>query len=71
MADESAPPEAALPFVAPCRTLATGAAFGWLRAGWRDMWSAPRQSLTYGTIVVLASPRCGAACAKSNGCSAT
>ena len=55
MADDSAPPEAALPFVAPCRTLAAGAPLGWLRAGWRDMWSAPRQSLTYGTIVVLAS----------------
>jgi uncharacterized membrane protein len=55
MADESAPPEAALPFVAPCRTLAAGAPLGWLRAGWRDMWSAPRQSLTYGTIVVLLS----------------
>ena len=55
MAEESVPPEAALPFVAPCRTLAAAATLGWLQQGWRDMWSAPRQSLTYGTIVVLLS----------------
>jgi len=55
MAEEQDRPEATLPFVAPCRTLRTGAAFGWLQAGWRDMWSAPRQSLTYGAIVVLLS----------------
>ncbi|MEJ2604245.1 MAG: DUF2189 domain-containing protein [Gammaproteobacteria bacterium] len=44
-----------LPFVAPCRELATGAAFGWLRQGWRDLKSAPRQSLCYGAAVVVAS----------------
>jgi uncharacterized membrane protein len=49
------PADEALPFVAPCRRLAPSAPLGWLRAGWRDMWSAPRQSLTYGTIVVLLS----------------
>lgn len=46
---------AALPFVAPCRSLAPLAPLGWLRLGWRDMWSAPRQSLTYGLVVVVLS----------------
>jgi uncharacterized membrane protein len=55
MTGETIPPEAALPFVAPCRELAATAPLGWLRRGWSDMWSAPRQSLTYGTIVVLLS----------------
>ncbi|MCJ7450942.1 MAG: DUF2189 domain-containing protein [Steroidobacteraceae bacterium] len=45
----------ALPFVAPCRTLTPLAPLNWLRRGWRDMWSAPRQSLTYGLIVVVLS----------------
>jgi uncharacterized membrane protein len=55
MTEDANPPEEALPFVAPCRPLAITAPFGWLRKGWSDMWSAPRQSLTYGTIVVLLS----------------
>ena len=41
-----------MPFVAPCRRLAAGAPLGWIRKGWADMWAAPRQSLTYGSIVV-------------------
>jgi uncharacterized membrane protein len=45
----------ALPFVAPCRTLSAGAPFGWLRRGWADMRAAPRQSLSYGVVVVLLS----------------
>jgi uncharacterized membrane protein len=49
------PADSALPFVAPCRSLETFAPLDWLALGWRDMWSAPRQSLTYGTIVVLLS----------------
>jgi uncharacterized membrane protein len=44
-----------LPFVAPCRDLHPLAAFGWLRRGWRDLAAAPRQSLCYGAVVVLAS----------------
>lgn len=44
-----------LPFVAPCRELAPGAAFGWLARGWHDLRAAPRQSLCYGGAVVLAS----------------
>jgi uncharacterized membrane protein len=55
MNQESNAPAEALPFVAPCRQLAPTAPVGWLRHGWRDMWSAPRQSLTYGSIVVLLS----------------
>ena len=47
--------EPALPFVAPCRALAATAPLGWIARGWRDMWSAPRQSLTYGAVVVLLS----------------
>jgi uncharacterized membrane protein len=55
MTEDATTPAEGLPFVAPCRALAAGAPFDWLRKGWHDMWSAPRQSLTYGTIVVLLS----------------
>ena len=55
MTEETSAPEEALPFVAPCREIAATAPFAWLRRGWTDMWSAPRQSLTYGTIVILLS----------------
>jgi uncharacterized membrane protein len=44
-----------LPFVAPCRILPAMAPLGWVRHGWHDMWAAPRQSLTYGGIVVALS----------------
>lgn len=44
-----------LPFVAPCRSLPVHAPFDWLRLAWRDFRAAPRQSLTYGAIVVLLS----------------
>lgn len=40
-----------LPFVAPCRVLTAGAAFGWLAAGWRDLRAAPLPSLTYGVAI--------------------
>jgi len=39
----------------PSRELATGAAFGWLRAGWSDFWKTPRISLSYGLFVFLVS----------------
>jgi uncharacterized membrane protein len=52
---ETSPPEEGLPFVAPCRRVAAAAPLYWLRAGWHDMAAAPRQSLTYGTIVVILS----------------
>ncbi len=45
----------ALPFVAPCRTLGTWEPTGWLRLAWGDFRTAPRQSLTYGAVVVLLS----------------
>ena len=45
----------ALPFVAPCRALSARAPFRWLRRGWADMLAAPRQSLSYGAVVVLLS----------------
>lgn len=58
--DDSAQPAAedgigALPFVAPCRALPPMAAFGWLRLGWRDLRSAPRQSLSYGLVMLALS----------------
>ena len=55
MTGDTSPPDEGLPFVAPCREVPASAPFRWLRKGWADMWSAPRQSLTYGTIVVLLS----------------
>jgi uncharacterized membrane protein len=45
----------ALPFVAPCRTLDARAALGWIALGWRDLTRAPRQSLTYGVVIMLMS----------------
>jgi len=42
-------------FVAPCRKLAPGAPFRWLRLGWRDLAAAPAQSLSYGVCVALLS----------------
>jgi uncharacterized membrane protein len=45
----------ALPFVAPCKQLDTFAALRWLRLGWQDLARAPRQSLTYGGVIVLLS----------------
>lgn len=45
----------ALPFVAPCRTVAAWAPLDWLRLAWADFRTAPRQSLTYGGLVVLLS----------------
>jgi len=43
------------PFVAPCRRLAPGAPLGWIRLGWQDLRSAPRQSLTYGLVIAALS----------------
>jgi uncharacterized membrane protein len=52
---QSQPEAPPLPFVAPCRDLHTAAPLDWLRQGWADFRAAPRQSLTYGTVVVLLS----------------
>ncbi|MGF1645078.1 MAG: DUF2189 domain-containing protein [Thiotrichales bacterium] len=46
---------AAMPFVAPCRTLDLHAPFRWLERGWADLKRAPRQSLTYGLAIVVLS----------------
>jgi uncharacterized membrane protein len=32
------------------RPVALDAAYGWLEAGWNDIWAAPRISLTYGAV---------------------
>ncbi len=37
------------------RDLPTGAALGWLTAGWADLWTRPAQSLVYGVAVVVLS----------------
>jgi len=44
-----------LPFAAPCRELATDAPLRWLKLGWQDIRRAPRQSMTYGAVMVLLS----------------
>ena len=44
-----------LPFVAPCNKLKMDAPMRWLRLGWADIKAAPKQSLTYGAIIVLLS----------------
>jgi uncharacterized membrane protein len=41
-----------LPFVAPCRELKMDAPLRWLRLGWADIKTAPKQSLTYGSFIV-------------------
>jgi uncharacterized membrane protein len=44
-----------LPFVAPCRPLGPAAPLRWLRLGWRDLTSAPRQSLAFGLGIAAVS----------------
>lgn len=45
-----------LPVQSPyARDLPAGAAFGWLRAGWRDLTIDPATSLAYGLLVLLLS----------------
>ena len=44
-----------LPFVAPCRDLDSGAPLRWLARGWQDLRRAPRQSLAYGTVILVLS----------------
>jgi uncharacterized membrane protein len=50
-----APAPDALPFVAPCRTLAPSAPLRWLSLGWRDLRAAPGPSLALGTGIALLS----------------
>jgi len=49
------PPLPPKTLIVPCRLLATGAAFGWLRAGWHDFKNALGISLAYGFFVFLVS----------------
>lgn len=44
-----------LPFAAPCRKLPASRPLNWLRRGWADLRAAPRQSLSFGILIVLAS----------------
>ena len=44
-----------LPFAAPCRELETGAPIKWLKLGWQDLRRAPKQSLTYGAVMLVVS----------------
>lgn len=44
-----------LPFAAPCRELRANAPLHWVRLGWQDFRRSPRQSLSYGTAIVLLS----------------
>jgi uncharacterized membrane protein len=44
-----------LPFCAPCKKLDTLAPLNWLRLGWKDLTRAPRQSLTYGGMMLAIS----------------
>jgi uncharacterized membrane protein len=44
-----------LPFAAPCKELETSAPIRWIKLGWRDLWQAPKQSLSYGAILVMCS----------------
>ena len=44
-----------LPFVAPCHRLRSDAPLRWIRLGWQDFLRAPRQSLGYGTAIVILS----------------
>jgi uncharacterized membrane protein len=48
-------PTEELPFAAPCRGIAAAAPLRWIRLGWGDLKAAPRQSLSYGFLMVLIS----------------
>lgn len=53
--DTKTPQNNELPFVAPCHDLTLFEPIGWLKLGWRDVVAAPRQSLSYGLLMVLIS----------------
>ena len=42
-----------LPFVAPCKKIETLAPFHWLKLGYLDFTTAPRESAIYGAIITL------------------
>ena len=51
----SGKPREELPFVAPCRQLTFNAPFRWIKLGWQDFKHAPRQSISYGVMMVVSS----------------
>ena len=53
--DENDQEEKSLPFAAPCNRLAASAPLRWIKLGWQDIKRAPRQSLSYGAILVVCS----------------
>ncbi len=44
-----------MPFVAPCHSLTLKAPFRWLAKAWQDIRIAPKQSLTYGFVMMILS----------------
>ena len=44
-----------LPFAAPSKILEINAPIRWIKLGWQDLRQAPKQSLSYGAILVLCS----------------
>ena len=52
---DNKPDTSQLPFIAPCVQLETWAPINWLKLGWQDIKRAPKQSLTYGGIMLLIS----------------
>ncbi len=48
-------PAAPLPFAAPFHQLHTGMPLNWVRKGWADFRRAPKQSLSYGIVIVILS----------------
>jgi uncharacterized membrane protein len=55
MTETSPQDEAGLPFVAPCRAIASDAPWRWLRAGWHDFRAGGTTSLACGSAIVLLS----------------
>jgi len=53
--DERVDAFAALPFVAPSRSLSADAPLRWVRLGWADLRRAPLLSLGYGIVIALLS----------------
>jgi len=60
MTESTSPPDQdgeslSLPFAAPCKKLEIDAPVRWIKLGWQDLKQAPKQSLSYGIILVLCS----------------
>ncbi len=53
--ESKSPASTERPFIVACNQLETTAAIGWLVKGWQDFKQAPKESLSYGGIIVIAS----------------